>query len=57
MALVKSLLIVVVAVLALWFVAPMLGFELSLFWTLVLSVLLTLALAVVARPRVYRRWD
>ncbi len=52
----KSLLIVVAAVVAIWFVAAVFGLNISLFWTLVLSVLLTLAVSLVARPRVYRRW-
>lgn len=56
MAVLKSLLIVVAAVLALWFVAAMFGVNISLFWTLILSVVLTLALSAFTRPRAYRRW-
>ena len=55
MALLKSLLIVVLAVVAFWFLGAMFGLEISLFWTLVLSVLLTLALGMIARPRMARR--
>jgi Na+/melibiose symporter-like transporter len=57
MAVLRSLIIVAVAVVAFWFVAGMLGLNVSLFWTLILSVLLTLALSLVSRPRVSRRWD
>lgn len=56
MAVLKSLLLVVAAVVVLWFVAAMFGINISLFWTLVLSVILTLALSAFSRPRVYRRW-
>ena len=57
MAVLRSLIIVAIAVVAFWFVAGMLGLNVSLFWTLVLSVLLTLALSLVSRPRASRRWD
>lgn len=55
MALLKSLLIVLLAVVAFWFIASMFGLEISLFWTLVLSIVLTLALGLIARPGVPRR--
>lgn len=57
MAVLKSLLVVVAAVVVLWFVAAMFGINISLFWTLVLSVALTLALSMFTRPRTYRRWS
>jgi hypothetical protein len=56
MAVLKSVLVVVAVVIALWFVAAMFGVNISLFWTLLLSVAVTLALGLVARPRAYRRW-
>jgi hypothetical protein len=56
MAMLRSLLIVVAAVLALWFVAAMFGVNISLFWTLVISVALTALVSVAARPRAARRW-
>jgi hypothetical protein len=56
MALLRSLLIVAVAVVVVWFVASMFGVYISLLWTLAFSVGLTLIVSLASRPRRVRRW-